>query len=66
MSLNHQALLEGPRALAGHRQLRPRGVLEAHDQAAPEVGLDLGDPGEVDDRAPVDARELPGIEPRSG
>src|SRR3989449_7239483 len=58
-----QPLLESPRPVARDLELRPRRVLESHDEATAEIGLDLGDPGQVDDRAPVDADELPWVQP---
>jgi len=58
-----QPILEGASPVRGDLKLGAPGVLEPDDQSAAAVGLDLGDPGEVDDRAPVDADELPRVEP---
>src|SRR5215831_8097628 len=61
--LEHQPFLEGPRAVARHLKLCLGCVLESDDQAPPEVGTDFSHPGQVDDRATVNANELPRIQP---
>src|SRR5881628_3242420 len=37
----HQPILEGSRPVARDLKLRPRRVLESHDEATAEIGLDL-------------------------
>src|SRR5262245_3272154 len=61
--LEHQPFLEGPHAVACHLQLSWGRVLESDDQAPAGVGTDLSHPGQVDDRAAVDANELPRVQP---
>src|SRR5262249_35484819 len=61
--LEHQPFLEGPRAVARHLKLSLPRVLESDDQAPAEPRTDVAHPGQVDDRAAVNANELPRIQP---
>src|SRR5205807_10351011 len=58
-----EPLLEGAGAVAHELELRVVGVLEQDEETSPQVRADFADPCKVDDRAPVDANELPRIQP---
>jgi hypothetical protein len=45
--LDAEALLQFRRALAGYGKLRTSGVLKTHQNAAAEPGVDLTDPGKI-------------------
>src|SRR5262249_1724172 len=57
-----QALLQRTHAVARHGELHARLTLQAQEQPPPQVGVQLGDRGDVDEDPAVDAEEPRGVE----